>query len=116
MAYTFGPGGDPANLSEIPHYPFPPDRGLDDHMSRALKADLPGMFPSAASTTMPGTREVVGAIKNLTEEYHATQEEASTRREDSSHLLWHSFLDLFDLIQEMRAWKLFHSVILPAHL
>ena len=76
----FEPGGTPANLSEIPHYPFPPDRGLDDHMSRALKADLPGMFPATASTTMPDTREVVGAINNLTEEQRATREEASNRQ------------------------------------
>ena len=83
-ACTIGPGGDPANLSEIPHYPFPPDRGLDDHMSRALSADLPGLYSAAATTVMPGTREVVGAINSLTEEQRATREEASTRQARSA--------------------------------
>ena len=38
------------------------------------------MFPAAASTTMPGTREVVGANNNLTKEQRATREEASNRQ------------------------------------
>ena len=53
-------------------------------MSRALSADLPGLYSAAATTVMPGTREVVGAINSLTEEQRATREEASTRQARSA--------------------------------
>jgi hypothetical protein len=78
-ACTIGPTGHPANLSEIPSYPFPPDKDLDTQVAKVLKADLPGLFPSPEGT-MPGTREVVGAINNLTEEQRATREEATNRQ------------------------------------
>jgi hypothetical protein len=63
-----------------PPYPYPLEHhGLDQHCADILRADLPGLFPKTEGA-FPGTREVVGAINNLTEEQRASREEANLRQ------------------------------------
>jgi hypothetical protein len=78
-ACTIGTDGHPANISDTPPYPYPLKHGLDQHRANILRVDLPGLFPKTEGA-FPGTREVVGAINNLTEEQRASREEANLRQ------------------------------------
>jgi hypothetical protein len=75
--------GDANTKSEAPSYPYPPEGDLIKHRADLIKLDLPGLFPSQEGA-MPGTREVVGALNNLTEEQRLSRQEANQRTQQAS--------------------------------
>eukprot|EP00978_Attheya_sp_CCMP212_P002776 scaffold5662_cov57-Attheya_sp.AAC.7 len=83
VACTIGTSGHPENLSNNLPYPYPPDRGHDQHRADILREDLPGFFPKTEGA-LPGTREVVGAsTTSLKSREPAVKKQTYTRPEQS---------------------------------